>query len=124
MKNQRRIVRFGSRVASIKKEKALDWEALAMRQIRRPAKPYLGPVALIARFYYDDVRADLDPNLLLDMLQTKKPGKPYIGLIKNDNQVKAHDTRWFLDKLAPRVEFTLLDMESYKAHRVTHPTAV
>lgn len=114
MKNSRRAVRFGNRPAFIKKQSALDWEQLALLQVKRPPAPYDGPVALIANFYYDSPRADLDENLLLDMLQEKKPGKPCLGIIKNDNQVKAHKTRWYLDKLNPRVVFLLVDLETYE----------
>ena len=117
MKNGRRAVRFGTRSAFIKKQAALDWEVTACQQIKRPVTPYDGEVALVADFYYDQPRADLDENLLLDMLQVKKPGKPYLGVIKNDNQVKAHDAQWHLDKENPRVEFVLVDMETYKKER-------
>lgn len=113
MKNQRRVVRFGNRSALIKKQKALDWEELACMQVRRPKEPYLEPVALLADFYYDNVRADLDPNLLMDMLQVKKPGKPCLGVLKDDNQIKAMQIKSHVDKLNPRVEFRLLDMASY-----------
>lgn len=117
MKNGRRIVRLGKRVASIKKEKALTWEELAMYQIRYKGLPYEGPLALCADFYYDNVQADLDENLLKDMLQKKKPGKPCLGIIKNDNQIKKHDTEWHLDKLNPRVEFSLIKLDAYKKSR-------
>lgn len=115
MKNGRRIVPRRKGFASIKKQKALNWESLAMLQIRHKGLPYEGPVALIADFYYDSVRADLDENLLKDMLQLKKPGKPCLGIIKDDNQVKVHFTRWHLDKLNPRVVFYLLDLEAWQA---------
>ena len=114
MKNQRRVVRFGTRSALIKKEGALDWEKLALIQVRRQPTAYEGPVALVADFYYDQPRADLDPNLLMDMLQVKKPGQPYLGVIKDDNQIKIIEAHWHLDKLNPRVVFRLEDLESYR----------
>jgi hypothetical protein len=113
MKNGRRIVKFGERFGSIKKQKALDWEQLAVSQIPRPKVPFLGPVALLGHFFYARKASDLDENLLKDMLQVKKPGKPCLCVISNDNQIKAHHTRWHLDKLMPRIEFTLIDLESY-----------
>lgn len=118
MKNGRRAARINGRSAFIKKQKALDWEELAMLQVRYRGLPYEGEVALVATFYYDNVQADLDENLLKDMLQRKKPGKPCLGVIKNDSQVKKHDTDWKLDKVDPRVEFTIMDLDTYWAWRL------
>lgn len=114
MKNGRRAVRIGGRPSFIKKQKALDWETLAMIQVKYKGAPYEGPLVLVADFYYDNVRADLDENLLKDMLQRKKAGKPCLGIIKDDNQIKRHETQWHLDKENPRVEFYLFKLESYK----------
>ena len=118
MKNGRRIVKRGNGLASIKKEKALLWERLAMLQIKPRAVQYEGPVVLVADFYYDNVRSDLDENLLKDMLQLKRRKKdgsrpPCLGIIKDDNQIKKHVTTWHLDKLNPRVEFKLVDLETF-----------
>lgn len=124
MKNSKRIVRFGNRIASIKKQKALDWEQLAAMQIRPAKEPYLGPVALIGHFYYDNVRADLDENLLKDFLQIRKPGKPCAKLVKDDNQIKRHDTIWMLDKQNPRVVFALIPLEDYERLRADAHAAI
>ena len=113
MKNARRVVRFGHRLAFIKKEKALLWEMEACKQVPRSKVAYEGPVALIGVFYYDDKRSDLDPNLLMDMIQTKAPGKPYLGILRSDNQIKAMEIRWEFDKENPRVIFALLALEDY-----------
>jgi hypothetical protein len=121
MKNGRRIVTFGNRFGCIKKQKALDWEQLAVLQVPRPKTPFLGLCALMADFHYARKASDLDENLLKDMLQVKKPGKPCCGVIFNDNQIKIHDTRWHLDKLNPRVEFLLMDLASYDRLRKDKP---
>jgi hypothetical protein len=117
MKNSRRVFRVHGRTIVVKKEKALAWEDLACLQIKRAKVPYEYEVALIANFYYDQKRADLDENLLKDMIQVKRKDKPCLGIILDDNQIKAHDTAWYLDKQNPRVEFTLMDLSTYKALR-------
>jgi len=117
MKNSRRVFRVHGRTIVVKKEKALAWEDLACLQIKRPKTAYESEVALIANFFYDQPRADLDENLLKDMIQVKRKDKPCLGIIKDDNQIKAHDTAWYLDKQNPRVEFTIMDLPTYKAQR-------
>jgi len=111
MKNGKIRTRWGGMV---KKQKAQDWEQAAGWQLRHSTTPFAGPVLLRAAFYYDQKLADLDENLLMDVLQApnpRYPNKVRVGVYVNDNQVKRKDTIWALDKKSPRVAFTIYSLE-------------
>ncbi len=100
--NQRRLVRFGRRIASIKSAKALSYLERFLWTVRSaaPRQPYAGDVALWASVYYASRRPDLDVALLQDCIQRA-------GIIKNDRQVRELHAWGYLDAARPRVEFKL-----------------
>jgi len=90
---------LGSRPASIKSQKALDYAA----SFKQQCEPHLShmtafdcDVKVEMTIYYASRRPDLDESLILDLLQ----GVTYI----NDRQVKEKHIRWGLDKDRPRCE--------------------
>ncbi len=101
--NSRRIVRFGSRVASIKSQKALDYAQRFMLAVRHtlPKEPYAGEVAIYAEVYYFSRRPDLDISLLQDCIQNA-------GIIKNDRSVVEIHCWKYLDPIRPRVNFRVV----------------
>lgn len=107
--NSRKIVRFGSRVASIKSQAARDYVKSFILQAGHYDKAFEGPVKLVAVCWYKDMRRDLDIALLQDCIQAA-------GIIKNDRQVWEIQARRRLDKKEPRVLFYLeaLDEEALK----------
>ena len=92
--NSRRLVRFGTRVASIKSAKALNYVDSFTRQC--PTLPRLmeGALSVHLTIYYASGRPDLDESVILDAMQ---------GLIyQNDRQVKEKHVLWGRDPEAPR----------------------
>jgi hypothetical protein len=117
----------GTRRTSIKSEKALAFEADALRQIPTTARKRLtGPVHIVLRIFYASERPDLDESLVLDVLQDRytlvpaavapgeKPKKKRLliqnGVYCNDRQIKRREVLWALDKKNPRVEVALREM--------------
>lgn len=98
--NQRQIVRRGRRTISIKSSKALLYVQGFLLQLRRPAEPYDGLVAFYIIVYYASQRPDLDIALVQDCLQAA-------GIIKNDRQVREIHAWHKIDRVRPRVEFTV-----------------
>ena len=103
--NSRRIVPRGGRFAVIKSQDALDYVATFARFVPRPKAPFAGPVRLTVRAFYKDNRRDLDTALLHDCLQNQ-------GVILNDRQIKELHAYRLLDRLNPRVEFELEELEN------------
>jgi Holliday junction resolvase RusA-like endonuclease len=92
--NSRKIVRFGTRIASIKSDKARGYVKLFAEQAV-PIDPLIdGDVLLWCHIFYASRRPDLDESLIMDCLQ----GVAYA----NDRQVKAKLIFHGLDKDRPR----------------------
>jgi len=92
--NNRKLVRFGTRMASIKSDKARGYEKLFAEQAV-PIDPLIdGDVLLWCHIFYSSRRPDLDESLIMDCLQ----GIAYT----NDRQVKAKLILHGLDKEQPR----------------------
>jgi len=96
--NSRRIVKFGSRIASIKSDKALSYAESFKRQcVTAPSTIFLDDVMVTIRIWYASRRPDLDESLILDLLQDVA--------YKNDRQVKEKHIYWMgVDKENPRCE--------------------
>jgi len=101
--NSRRIVRFGTRIASIKSDKARGY-AKTFGQQAVPIDPLIdGDVLLFCHIFYASRRPDLDESLIMDLLE----GVAYT----NDRQVKAKLVLHGLDKLNPR---TVIKIAAYR----------
>jgi Holliday junction resolvase RusA-like endonuclease len=92
--NSRRIVMRGSKPASIKSAKALNYSDTFRAQLPPDPVPYLGNVKIEIDVWYASRRPDLDISLILDLLQ----GHAYA----NDRQVREQHARWHLDPERPR----------------------
>jgi hypothetical protein len=125
--NQRRLVVIKNRAASIKSDKALQYEASALSQVPPKLRMRLqGDVRMIARLYYATERPDLDESLLLDCLQDRHEtvrvprGGGVIeevrqlaqrGVYQNDRQVRQRFILHGIDKLRPRAEILIEALE-------------
>lgn len=108
--NSRRLVKFGSRVASIKSTKALNYEQSTLSQIPESAKLMLeGELRADIQIYYASNRPDLDESVLLDCLQAKfKKGELVRkGVYINDRQVREKHIYHGIDKVNPRAEIEI-----------------
>ena len=94
--NSRRIVKFGSRPASIKSKKALSFEAAFHLQCPQLDILIEDDVRVTITIYYASRRPDLDESIILDSMQTH--------IYKNDRQVKEKHIFWGLDAINPRSE--------------------
>lgn len=83
-----------------KSDKALEWLDSAAWQVKPPKEPINVPIALVGTIYYQSMRNDLDPSLLMDFLQNR-------GVIVNDRLFWKLDVERRIDKLRPRCEFRL-----------------
>ena len=92
--NSRRLVRFGSRVASIKSAKALGYVDAFQLQCPRLKTVITTPVAVFIEIFYSSRRPDLDDSLILDAMQGR--------VIKNDRQIQERHILWNLDRANPR----------------------
>lgn len=129
--NSRKIVQIGGRTRSIKSDKALGFEAMALRQIPPKARLRLdGPVSVTLRMFYATERPDLDESLVLDILQDRyvigmqRTADGTIertrhllqhGVYQNDRQVREKHIYHGIDKQNPRVEVCVEPL-SYEAH--------
>lgn len=118
--NSRKIATIAGKTRSIKSDKALGFEAMALRQIPPRAKVRFDvPVRVTMRMYYASERPDLDESLVLDCLQdryvtryTRKPDgdaeKSRVllqsGVYANDRLVREKHVYHGIDKANPRVE--------------------
>lgn len=92
--NSRRLVKFGSRMVSIKSSKALGYVAAFRAQCPKLSSPLEDDVRVTITIYYASRRPDLDESVILDAMQ---------GLILvNDRQVKEKHITWALDRARPR----------------------
>jgi len=120
--NSREIVVRGGRPASIKSEKALKFEANALKQIPPIHRVQLtGPVRATLRIFYASERPDLDESIVLDVLQDRykaekltqrqkdagiKPRRILVqrGVYVNDRQVREKHVYHGIDRTNPRIE--------------------
>ena len=111
--NSRKIVTIAGRPSVIKSEKALAYEAQALRQIPPKARVRMqGPVAVTIRVFYATERPDLDESVILDVLQdrfqsVKVGGEKQRQLVQkgvycNDRQVREKHVYHAIDRLNPR----------------------
>lgn len=98
--NSRKLVRFGKRLASIKSDKARNYEKIFRAQAKSIDPLIEGDVMLFCHIYYASRRPDLDESLIMDLLQDVA--------YKNDRQVKAKIILHGLDKDNPRAEIRLV----------------
>ena len=103
MKNSRKIVKFGNRPGLSKSDKARQYEADVIAQVRPLPRLLKGDLSVTMTLYYASRRPDLCEALILDCLQ----GRIY----KNDRQVKEKHVRWALDKQNPRAEISIQEVE-------------
>lgn len=94
--NSRRLVRFGTRPASIKSAAALKYASDVSLQAPKLKHLMAGRLRVTARLFYASERPDLDPSVLWDALQ----GKIYT----NDRQIREMHLFHAVDKANPRAE--------------------
>jgi Holliday junction resolvase RusA-like endonuclease len=115
--NSRQIVKIKGRQASIKSQKARDFETAAAWFIPQAARQMLtGEVCLTANIFYSTERPDMDESVVLDVLQAKFAPRPKgskktaprqilsKGVYVNDRQVRERHIFHGIDKQTPRVE--------------------
>ena len=126
--NSRKIVKINGKTASAKSDKALGFEAMALRQIPPKARVrFIVPVRVTMWMYYASERPDLDESLVLDVLQdryvtrfTRKPDGSaeksrvliQAGVYANDRLVREKHVYHGIDKANPRVEIEVEPIES------------
>lgn len=117
--NSRKIVSFGGRPASIKSDKARNFEKSAVLQIPNEAKRMLtGRLRATIRIFYASERPDLDESVVLDVMQAKfsGAGKDRVcvrkGVYLNDRQVREKHVFHGVDRNNPRVEIEIDSIES------------
>lgn len=125
--NSRKIATISGKTRSIKSDKALGFEAMALRQIPPRARVRFNvPVRVTMRMYYATERPDLDESLVLDVLQdryvtrfTKRPDGTkdksrvllQAGVYENDRLVREKHVYHGIDKANPRVEVEVEPIE-------------
>lgn len=93
--NSRKVVKFCTRTAVIKSQKARDYVDSVRKQVKQLPKLLEGELEVRMTIYYASHRPDLDESVILDALQ---------GLVyKNDRQVREKHVSHAIDKLNPRV---------------------
>lgn len=122
--NSRKIVTFGkgekARAAVIKSDKARDYVDSALKQIPPKARLRIaGTVFVTMRIFYATERPDLDESVILDVLQDQfhkpKGAKERIlvqhGVYRNDRQVRGKYITHHIDRLNPRAEILIEEIE-------------
>lgn len=129
--NSRKIVTFGKRAASIKSDKARNYERDAVRQIPPAARVGLeGPVRVTLRIWYASERPDLDESVVLDVLQDrwskektdKDTGRVIAprtllqrGVYRNDRQVREKHVFHGIDRNNPRTDVLVEPLQAQQA---------
>lgn len=116
--NSRKIVTFGNRPASIKSDKARNFEKSAIEQIPEHARLMLtGKLRASIWIFYASERPDLDESVVLDVLQARYKGKGALremvskGVYVNDRQVREKHVYHRIDRVNPRVEILIEPLE-------------
>jgi len=102
--NSRKIVNFGKRFASIKSDKARNYEKEFAKQCPTLENIIENDVKVELIVYYASRRPDLDESVILDCMQ----GKIYV----NDRQVKQKIVYWGLDRDTPRTHIRVSTLET------------
>lgn len=105
-------MRVGGRIMNRKSDKALKYEADALKQIPWSKRLRIeGPVRVTIKIYYASERPDLDEAVILDVLQDrykKVDGELRMlvqhGVYRNDRQVREKHVYHFVDRKNPRAE--------------------
>lgn len=111
---------------SIKSDKALEYEADAIRQIPPRCRVQLrGPVFVTMKIYYASERPDLDESVVLDVMQDRYQtiGKGESaqrvlvqkGVYVNDRQVRKKLIEHAIDRTNPRAEIIVEPMQPQQA---------
>tara|TARA_R110000751_G_scaffold181078_2_gene287369 strand:+ start:862 stop:1257 length:396 start_codon:yes stop_codon:yes gene_type:complete len=100
--NQRRIVKHGNKIRSIKSAKALNYVSAFAYQCPKLVRPLDQDLVVAIEVFYASRRPDLDESLILDAMQ----GPIYV----NDRQVKERHIYWALDKENPRIDVKVAAM--------------
>lgn len=113
--------------ASIKSDKARDYERNALLQIPPKARVRLeGPVRVTLHIFYETERPDLDESIVLDVMQDRyvRHGEGedaervlvQKGVYRNDRQVREKHVYWGKDPANPRseIEVELLEPETQR----------
>ena len=109
-----------------KSDKALSYEASALRQIPPRARQRLeGPVRVTLRIWYASERPDLDESVVLDVLQDQwsrtKPVNSVVpghrvlvqrGVYRNDRQVREKHVFHGIDRSNPRTEVEIVPLQA------------
>lgn len=109
-----------------KSDKALGYEASALRQIPPRARQRLeGPVCVTLRIWYASERPDLDESVILDVLQdrwartvSRNPAAPservllQPGVYRNDRQVREKHVFHGIDRKNPRTEIEVVPLHA------------
>ena len=97
--NSRRFIRPGLIIKSPKATAYVDVFRFQCKPRPEDCIPE-GEVTLTADIYYASQRPDLDESLIMDCIQ-------HAGLLTNDRQIREKHIFHHIDKLHPRVEFTI-----------------
>lgn len=99
IKNQRRAVKFGNRLAFIKSAKSMAFTDSFRMQAPKLCELLTTPLSVDIDVWYASRRPDLDVAVVLDAMQ---------GVIyANDRQVQEQHIYWNLDRANPRVVVTV-----------------
>lgn len=97
--NSRRLVKFGSRPAVIKSDKAIAYLAGLRMQVKPLPELLEGDLTAHIWIWYATRRPDLDESVILDGLQ---------GLIYgNDRQIRERHVYWGIDRHNPRTRIII-----------------
>jgi Holliday junction resolvase RusA-like endonuclease len=107
--NSRRLINRGGKPMFIKSQKALDYEAAAIPQIKVQMNKHRWqtiekPCCLEAEIFYASRRPDLDESLIMDVLEKA-------GVYTNDRLIEEKHIYKHLDKENPRSVITVYEIE-------------
>lgn len=127
-------MRVGGRIMNRKSDKALKYEADALKQIPWNKRLRIeGPVRVTMNIYYASRRPDLDESVILDVLQDryrKVDGELRMlvqhGVYRNDSQVEEKHIYRFIDRKNPRAEIEVetLVMQAQPLDLPRHETTI
>ena len=104
--NSYKVIRMGGRCGLGKQKKLYDYEKSFLSQISAHKYDMIeSEFKFVIDVYYPSRRSDLDNSLkvVLDCLQK-------CNAIKNDNKCMEIQAKKFLDKLNPRIEFSVIPL--------------
>ncbi|MBB3258203.1 Holliday junction resolvase RusA-like endonuclease [Paraburkholderia bannensis] len=128
--NSRKIVKIAGKTRSVKSEKALGFEAMALPQIPPRARVQMTcPVSVTLRIFYASERPDLDESVVLDVMQDRYASEKLTpmqkacgvkakrvlvqrGVYVNDRQVREKHVYHAIDRNNPRTEVVVEPLSS------------